>query len=45
MEGKQSECDFLNFRKDFSTKNNITRDEEIQFSDKIQKIKRLETKS
>jgi len=38
MEGKQSEYDFLNFTKDYSIKNNITRDEEIQFSDKVQKI-------
>ena len=38
MEGKQSEYDFLNFTKDYSIKNNITRDEEIQFSDKVNKI-------
>ena len=38
MEGKQSEYDFLNFTKDYTIKNNITRDEEIQFSDKVQKI-------
>ena len=38
MEGKQSEYDFLNFTKDYTIKNNITRDEEIQFSDKIDKI-------
>ena len=38
MEGKQSEYDFLNYSKDYSIKNNITRDEEIQFSDKISKI-------
>ena len=38
MEGKQSEYDFLNFAKDYSIKNNITREEEIQFSDKIKKI-------
>ena len=38
MEGKQSEYDFLNFTKDYSIKNNITREEEIQFSDKVQKI-------
>ena len=38
MEGKQSEYDFLNFTKDYSIKNNITREEEIQFSDKIKKV-------
>ena len=38
MEGKKSEYDFLDFTKDYSIKNNITRDEEIQFSDKVQKI-------
>ena len=38
MEGKQSEYDFLNLTKDYSIKNNITREEEIQFSDKIKKI-------
>ena len=38
MEGKQSEYDFLNFTKDYSIKNNITREEEIQFSDKVKKI-------
>ena len=38
MEGKQSEYDFLNFAKDYSIKNNITREEEIQFSDRIKKI-------
>jgi serine/threonine protein kinase len=38
MEGKQSEYDFLNLSKNYSIKNNITRDEEIQFSDKIFKI-------
>ena len=37
MEGKQSEYDFLNFTKDYSIKNNITREEEIQFSDKVKK--------
>ena len=38
MEGKQSEYDFLNFTKDFTIKNNVTREEEIQFSDTVQKI-------
>ena len=38
MEGKQSEYDFLNLSKNYSIKNNITREEEIQFSDKILKI-------
>ena len=38
MEGKQSEYDFLNLKKNYSIKNNITREEEIQFSDKIKKI-------
>ena len=38
MEGKQSEYDFLNFAQNYSIKNNVTRDEEIQFSDKIDKI-------
>ena len=38
MERKQSEYDFLNYAKDYTIKNNITREEEIQFSDKIKKI-------
>ena len=38
MEGKQSEYDYLNFFKDYTIKNNITREEEIQFSDKILKV-------
>ena len=38
MEGKQSEYDFLDLSKNYSIKNNITREEEIQFSDKILKI-------
>ena len=38
MEGKQSEYDFLKFAKDYKITNNITRDEEILFSDKIKKI-------
>ena len=38
MEGKQSEYDFLSLTNDYSIKKNITRDEELQFSDKVQKI-------
>ena len=38
MEGKQSEYDFLNLSKNYTLKNNITREEEIQFSDKVSKI-------
>ena len=38
MKGKQSEYDFLNLSQNHSVKSNITRDEEIQFSDKIYKI-------
>ena len=38
MEGKQSEYDFLNLSKNYTLKNNITREEEIQFSDKINKV-------
>jgi serine/threonine protein kinase len=38
MEGKQSEYDFLNFAKDYKIKSNITRDEDILFSDKVKKI-------
>ena len=38
MEGKQSEYDFLKFSKDYKITNNITRDEEILFSDKVKKI-------
>ena len=38
MEGKQSEYDFLNLSKNYTVKNNITREEEILFSDKIMKI-------
>ena len=41
MEEKQSEYDFLNFSKDMFIKKNITRDEEIQLSDNIIKIKKL----
>ena len=40
MEEKQSEYDFLNFSKDLFIKKNITRDEEIQLSDNIIKIKK-----
>ena len=38
MDGKQSEYDFLKFSKDYKITNNITRDEEILFSDKVKKI-------
>jgi len=38
MKEKQSEYDFLNLSQNYSVKTNITRDEEIQFSDKINKI-------
>ena len=38
MNEKQSEYDFLNLSQNYSVKTNITRDEEIQFSDKINKI-------
>ena len=38
MSDKKSEYDFLSICKDFSIKNKITRDEEIQFSDKVLKI-------
>ena len=38
MDGKQSEYDFLKYSKDYKITNNITRDEEILFSDKIKKI-------
>ena len=38
MEGKQSEYDFLSLTNNYSIKKNITRDEELQFSDKISKI-------
>ena len=38
MKGKQSEYDFLNLAQNYSVISNITRDEEIQFSDKINKI-------
>ena len=41
MEGKQSEYDYLNFFKDYTIKNNITREEEIQFSDKILKVNKF----
>ena len=38
MEGNQIEYDFLKFAQDYSIKSNITREEEIQFSDTVQKI-------
>ena len=38
MDESQSEYDFLNFSKDHYIKTNVTRDESIQFSDKIFKI-------
>ena len=38
METKQSEYDFLHYAKDYKIKNNITREEEILFSDKVKKI-------
>ena len=44
MEEKQSEYDFLNLTKNYSVKTNITRDEEIQFSDKIDKINKYSWK-
>ena len=44
MEGKQSEYDFLNYSKNYNIKNNITREEEIQFSDKISKINKYNWK-
>ena len=40
MEDLQSEYDFLNFSKDDYIKTNVTRDESIQYSDKIIKINR-----
>ena len=41
MEDLQSEYDFLNYSKDNYIKTNITRDESIQFSDKIIKINKF----
>ena len=41
MEENQSEYDFLNFSKDHYIKTNVTRDESIQFSDKIYKINKF----
>ena len=38
MDELQSEYDFLNFSKDHYIKTNVTREESIQFSDKIFKI-------
>ena len=40
MDDLQSEYDFLNFSKDDYTKTNVTKDESIQYSDKIIKINR-----
>ena len=37
MKGMQSEYDFLNLSQNHAVKSNITRDEEIQFTDKINK--------
>ena len=37
----QSEYDFLNFSKDHYIKTNVTRDEQIEFSDKILKINKF----
>ena len=44
METLQSEYDFLNLSKNYLIKSNITREEEIQFSDKIYKINRYNWK-
>jgi serum/glucocorticoid-regulated kinase 2 len=41
MEEIQSEYDFLNFSKDHYIKTNVTREEQIQFSDKIFKINKF----
>ena len=41
MEEIQSEYDFLNFSKDHFIKTNVTRDEQIEFSDKILKINKF----
>ena len=38
MEGQQINYDFLNLSNNYSIKNNVTRDEEIQFSDEVEKI-------
>ena len=38
MEYWKIEYDFLKFAQDYSIKSNITREEEIQFSDTVQKI-------
>ena len=40
MKENQSEYDFLNLSQNYSVKTNITRDEEIQFSDKVSKNNR-----
>ena len=44
MDEKTSEYDFLNLSKNYSVKSNITRDEEIQFSDKIYKYNKYSWK-
>ena len=44
METLQSEYDFLNLSKNYLIKSNITREEEIQFSDKIYKINKYNWK-
>jgi serum/glucocorticoid-regulated kinase 2 len=41
MEEIQSEYDFLNFWKDYYIKTNVTREEQIEFSDKIIKINKF----
>ena len=41
MEEPQSEYDFLNFSKDHYIKTNVTREETIEFSDKIYKINKF----
>ena len=38
MEGQQVNYDFLNLSNNYSIKNYVTRDEEIQFSDEVEKI-------
>ena len=41
MEESSSEYDFLNFAKDHNIKTNITRDEVIEFSDKLYKYNKF----
>lgn len=41
MDDNQSEYDFLNFSKDHYIKTNVTKDELIEFSDKIYKINKF----